>query len=244
MYKQRVKLTKEEQYAKAIALLESTDQEVMESIEFKMASHLKQYEKNLYYLAKSNDGTMIQTLTNKKTEGLKLLIEKMVAINNGFKYEGIIPFENVCTDCSGFGVRLKFFRKKMKIVECKKCDKDPVTGKANGLRSQPCQTCKGTKIYKNPDGEKEPCPFCKGTGVTTFKCYACRGEKEFHIAPLDSKIKSTTPCKTCNGYGFIPTEPIIINKPIIHKRANSKSETLTQNLGIILKAAFSDPPDK
>lgn len=247
-YKQRVKdetLTPAEQYEKAMAVLESTDPEVTSSVEYEIASYLRDFETAVHANVKSKNIKKIRDLKYDKTKELISLIEKMVELHAGFNFEGIVPFEKICTDCKGAGVKFKFFRKLVK-VECKFCDKDPETNKANGYRTIPCKPCRGSGQYEKVNGRKITCTKCEGKGEVTFKCNKCRNEKErgtFTLHPIDSKVKSTTHCKTCEGLGFIPDKPIPVYKPKEKKlEMESRSrkvplEVLTQNLGELLSAA-------
>lgn len=239
-YRQMVKeehLTTEEQYAKAMTLLESIDPEVISSIEYEIASKLRAFHYEINAGIKANDFHMIEKAVYLKTKSLRHMIEKMIALHDGFKLEGIIPFEYICTKCSGAGVILKFFRKVIE-VDCKYCDKDPETKKPNGYRTVSCRDCHGTGKYKKADGEKITCTRCKGVGKVTFACNKCLNTGIFKIHPIDAKVKSVTQCKHCNSLGFISDQPLPKRPPkkLMMERKVSKSP-LTQNLGILLKAA-------
>lgn len=232
--KERVHLSPAVQYARANTLLDSIDPKVISSIDYEIATHLKKFQDD--YILQAKDGSP-HDLTKMKTEKLKTLIENMVKADGKFKYAGIVPFEKLCTDCNGFGFKMKFFRKKVQTVECKDCDKDPRTGKANGNQSVLCTVCKGTGESKD---SVYPCEQCNGTGISISTCNTCRGEGEFHIAPIDSKIKSTTHCKTCNGRGFLTDEPVATPPKLKMDWSKKRSveEPLKQNFGDILKAAI------
>jgi len=244
-YKQRIKdeiLTPAEQYEKAMAMLESTDPEVTSSVEYEIASYLRAFAVAVHDNVKSKNFKKIRDLKYDKTKEMISLTEKMVELYDNFNFKGIIPFEKICTKCEGTGVKFKFFRKLVK-VECKFCDKDPDTGKANGYRTFSCKPCHGTGKYEKANGEKITCTNCEGRGKVTFKCNKCRGNKTFTLHPIDSKIKSTTHCKPCDGMGFIPDEPIPVYTPkekkpeMVSRSRKVSAEVLTQNLGKLLVAA-------
>ena len=245
MYKQRVKdelLPPEEQYEKAMAVLESTNPDVTSSVEYEIASYLRDFEVAVHDNVKIKNIRKIRDLKYDKTKKMISLTEKMVELHASFNFEGIMPFEKVCTSCQGAGVKFKFFRKLVK-VECKFCDKDPETNKANGYRTIPCKACHGTGQYKKLNGDKITCIKCEGKAKVTFKCNKCRGNKTFTLHPIDSKVKSVTHCKTCEGLGFIPDKPIPVyttkEKKLEMGSRSRKAplEVLTQNLGELLHAA-------
>jgi DnaJ-class molecular chaperone len=77
----------------------------------------------------------------------------------------------------------------------------------------------------------------------TFKCRRCRGKGKFRKTVIDSKIKSTTHCKTCKGRGFIvPDDRFPPRKGQAKTPDNPviKTEDL-ENIGTVIKASAKTP---
>jgi len=164
---------------------------------------LKSFQVCFEVFDENDEAEKILPLTNAKNSLLRYQLDMMVAKNNGhFDLKGQIPFESVCVSCHGTGELYKFFRNSIP-VPCKFCTGKPV-------KMVPCRNCKGSgKVKKSKeDGYvNDACPACKGKGTFTLKCRKCRDTRIFHKMVLDS-IRSTTPCKKCNGRGFDIPKPV------------------------------------
>lgn len=69
-----------------------------------------------------------------------------------------------------------------------------------------CISCRGTgEIYKfNKKPADVRCPVCLGTKkVNNATCSRCLGKGKIKKVFYDHNLKSTTPCKKCNGLGFV-----------------------------------------
>jgi len=179
---------------------------------------LKSFEVCFQVFEENGETKKILPLTNAKNILMRHQIEQMVAENGRFDVTGMIPFEKICLSCRGTGELYKFFRRVVP-TPCKFC-------KGEGTSIRQCISCKGTGRYKNKD-----CRLCNGTGKQIIKCRSCHGKGVFNKFAIDAKISSTTPCKKCEGHGFITPKPET-KKQHVHTPNNP---VITADLGETIK---------
>jgi len=176
-------------------------------------------------------------LIDSKNILLRNIVINQIKTIGQFKIES--PFENTCTKCKGAGEVYKFLRKSKK-VKCMKC--------TDGYIIMDCSSCSGTGRYTKTidegDGELHinvECRSCKGKKFdennpktqVKFKCPTCRGKKQVKKFAIVEEIKSTTPCRFCEGTGMRKPRPERIpDNPVIPK-----------NLGTAIQKSKEIPPE-
>ena len=171
----------------------------------------------------------LKQLVDSKNILLRLEVEKQVEETGKFSIE--VPFETACVQCCGSGERYKFFIKAVE-VDCKYCG-------GSGTLLIPCRACKETGIFTKPNGAQVPCKKCNQIhpdtqkpleGQRLVKCKKCAHTGKvgkFEKKVLDSKIKSTTYCKSCKGKGYLSRKKKIkkdvqLDNPVISKTIGSQ----------------------
>jgi len=158
----------------------------------------------LYRASSQEDPDLIPTLVETKNTILRHIVSSQMEERRYF--EIISPFENTCRGCRGTGELYRFKRKTV-MVNCHVCA-------GNKKVKVKCPSCNGTgryiKKWKTGGGINVTCNTCKGNKEIYIKCTECRSNGKVRKIVKDSEIESTTPCKFCNGLGFIDTK---IKKP-------------------------------
>jgi len=127
------------------------------------------------------------------------------------------PFEKTCNRCHGTGELYKFFRTP-KAVECKFCE-------GEGHTEETCKLCNGTgRFVRNIMDLKinVNCKVCHGTGKRKIRCLRCRGTGKYLVLVIDPKIKSSDPCPTCEGLGFVKSSTPTLSNPVISPEVAEK----------------------
>jgi hypothetical protein len=150
---------------------------------------------------------------------LRHIVINQIKTIGQFKIES--PFEGTCPKCRGAGEVYKFLRKSKK-VKCMKC--------TDGVIILDCTSCGATGRYTKEIDEGDgllhinvQCRTCKGKNIdgkskktqVQFKCPTCRGKKQVKKFAIVEEIKSTTPCKYCEGTGIKPKRPEkVLDNPV------------------------------
>ncbi len=141
-----------------------------------------------------------------KTELIRHLVSSQMKAQRYF--EIVSPFKDSCVSCRGAGEIFKFNLKEV-IVNCHIC-----AGKKT-IKVK-CAKCKGTgrfkKKWKSGGGIDVTCKLCNGKGSRVVSCLECGGHGKKMKLVKAHTLKSTTPCKHCDGLGFTKNKPKLKNK--------------------------------
>jgi len=106
-----------------------------------------------------------------------------------------------------------------KVEKCARCDgssryRDESKGK-NLIINVKCTTCNGQRYQEDIEGSQ-----------VIAKCKTCHGKQKLKIAVLTGSVKSITPCKTCDGLGFVKPPPGLANPVLSRDLGSAISSTL------------------
>jgi hypothetical protein len=215
-----------------------TLEEAMEKLKFKegtdQEAFLRGFEIDFWVRTENKEFSDLGNMIRAKNVILRSMVEAEVGETGIFSIK--VPFENPCRSCGGTGEKYRFYRKVVR-PKCKTCG-------GTGEFEDVCKSCKGTgRFVKDSPGLKidVECKTCGGSGKYKGKCFSCRGKGFKAFTVIDSKIKSTTFCKTCRGRGFFNPRKETEQPAKVIKPANP---VISEEIAAQLNAEYKIPDEE